>query len=302
MLRNNNYNFFKKREQFKYLKTKHSFHFVDPSPWPFVASFGAFMVTSGTVLYMYKFLSGGNLALTGFCIILYVMYTWWRYVIREATFEEQRTAAVQRGFRLKSSIITNQITGNSKILMGSNINNQMFMVRNRFYHSTTVISAPEWLLGLGKLFGIGKAAPVCPSPTPPSATFPGIDGVGPIKVFAHSVVSSLTDPIVWKFVLGVSYLVAVYAIIGSSYTKFMSVVEINHVYNQILMDPSLLNFLNDSYPTLNLFNEHSAGLICSKSLYQLSYEQCEIIVKFCIHTKNHMIFGVLIDTTNMLNI
>jgi cytochrome c oxidase subunit 3 len=28
------------------------------------------------------------------------MYTWWRDVIREATFEEQHTVAVQKGLRL----------------------------------------------------------------------------------------------------------------------------------------------------------------------------------------------------------
>ena len=39
-------------EQFKYLKTKHSWHLVDPSPWPLVASLGAFFMTSGGVLYM----------------------------------------------------------------------------------------------------------------------------------------------------------------------------------------------------------------------------------------------------------
>jgi hypothetical protein len=29
-------------EQFKYLKTRHTWHLVDPSPWPIVASLGAF--------------------------------------------------------------------------------------------------------------------------------------------------------------------------------------------------------------------------------------------------------------------
>ena len=87
-------------EQFKYLKTLHSFHLVDPSPWPLVASLGAFMLTLGGVLYMHNFLGGGQLLLTGLSIILYVMYTWWRDIIREATFEEQHTFAVQRGLRL----------------------------------------------------------------------------------------------------------------------------------------------------------------------------------------------------------
>lgn len=66
------------KEQFKYLKTAHSYHLVDPSPWPFIASLGGFMLTSGLVLYMHKFVGGWNLLITGFMLILYVMYTWWR--------------------------------------------------------------------------------------------------------------------------------------------------------------------------------------------------------------------------------
>jgi cytochrome c oxidase subunit 3 len=88
------------KEQFKYLKTAHSYHLVDPSPWPIVASLGAFMLTSGLVLYMHKFLGGWELFITGFILILYVMYTWWRDVIREATFEDQHTIVVQKGLRL----------------------------------------------------------------------------------------------------------------------------------------------------------------------------------------------------------
>ena len=87
-------------EQFKYLKTRHSWHLVDPSPWPSVASLGAFFMTSGGVLYMHNFIGGGRFCLIGFITILYVMYTWWRDIIREATFEEQHTFSVQRGLRL----------------------------------------------------------------------------------------------------------------------------------------------------------------------------------------------------------
>lgn len=35
------------KEQFKYLKTKHSYHIVNPSPWPLTASISSFMITSG---------------------------------------------------------------------------------------------------------------------------------------------------------------------------------------------------------------------------------------------------------------
>jgi len=57
-------------------------------------------MTSGGVLYMHNYIGGSNLFLSGFFIILFVMYTWWRDVIREATFEEQHTFSVQRGLRL----------------------------------------------------------------------------------------------------------------------------------------------------------------------------------------------------------
>lgn len=82
------------------LKTKHHFHLVDPSPWPLMASLGALALTSGTVLFMHNYYGGLQLIQTGVLIILVVMFTWWRDVIREATFEELHNAAVQRGLRL----------------------------------------------------------------------------------------------------------------------------------------------------------------------------------------------------------
>ena len=88
------------KEQLKHLRTFHTYHLVDPSPWPLVASLGAFMLTTGGVLYMHKFIGGWNLFVTGFAILLYVMYTWWRDIIREATFEDQHTSVVQKGLKL----------------------------------------------------------------------------------------------------------------------------------------------------------------------------------------------------------
>lgn len=87
-------------EQFRYIKTRHSFHLVDPSPWPIVSSMGSLMFTTGLVMYMHKFKGGFNLSLTGLATILYVMFVWWRDVVREATYEDQHTSAVQRGLRL----------------------------------------------------------------------------------------------------------------------------------------------------------------------------------------------------------
>ena len=90
----------KTRFDFKYLNTAHQFHLVDPSPWPLVASIGGLCLTSGLVLYMQKMVGGFSLLLNGFCLVLLVMYTWWRDIVREATYEEHHTVSVQRGLRL----------------------------------------------------------------------------------------------------------------------------------------------------------------------------------------------------------
>ena len=85
---------------FKYLSTTHKFHLVDPSPWPLMASLGGFMLTIGAVSYMHKMSGGWGLFLNGFLLILFVMYVWWRDIVREATYEEHHTFVVQRGLRL----------------------------------------------------------------------------------------------------------------------------------------------------------------------------------------------------------
>lgn len=87
-------------KSFTYLKTTHSYHLVDPSPWPVFAAFSVFMLTTGGVLYMQRFIGGWNLFLIGFIALLYVMYTWWRDIIREAMFEDTHTVVVQKGLRL----------------------------------------------------------------------------------------------------------------------------------------------------------------------------------------------------------
>jgi len=94
-----NYTLFYK-EQLKYLKTSHSYHLVDSSPWPFVAALGGFMLTSGLILYIHKFIGGWNLLITGLFLIFYVMFTWWRDVVRESTFEDKHSIIVQKGLKL----------------------------------------------------------------------------------------------------------------------------------------------------------------------------------------------------------
>jgi cytochrome c oxidase subunit 3 len=43
---------------------KHDYHIIDPSPWPLLASIGAFVMALGGVGYM-RYLSGGTFHLFG---------------------------------------------------------------------------------------------------------------------------------------------------------------------------------------------------------------------------------------------
>ncbi|HND46128.1 MAG TPA: cytochrome c oxidase subunit 3 [Chitinophagales bacterium] len=79
---------------------KHSFHLVDPSPWPIVSAFSALMLTFGGVLYMHGYSGGFFLLQFGFLMILFMMYCWWRDIIREATLEGQHTKSVQTGLKM----------------------------------------------------------------------------------------------------------------------------------------------------------------------------------------------------------
>lgn len=84
----------------KSISTLHKFHLVDPSPWPLVASLAALMLTTGLVLYMHRVWGGWELITNGLALIFYVMYVWWRDIVREATYENHHTVKVQRGLRL----------------------------------------------------------------------------------------------------------------------------------------------------------------------------------------------------------
>ena len=75
---------------------KHDYHLVDPSPWPFVGSLGAFLLAVGAVgnmkglvgaehplAFMYGDGSWGGLIL-GFAVVIYTMIGWWGDVIKES--------------------------------------------------------------------------------------------------------------------------------------------------------------------------------------------------------------------------
>lgn len=79
---------------------KHSFHLVDPSPWPLVSAISALMLTFGSVLYMHGYNGGFFLFQFGFSMVLFMMFCWWRDIIREGTIEGQHTDSVQNGLKV----------------------------------------------------------------------------------------------------------------------------------------------------------------------------------------------------------
>jgi cytochrome c oxidase subunit 3 len=81
------------------MSQKHPFHLVDPSPWPLAGATAGFTMTTGAVLYMHGYVGGGSLFIFGLLILLGTMYTWWRDIVREGTFEGQHTSIVQLGLR-----------------------------------------------------------------------------------------------------------------------------------------------------------------------------------------------------------
>ena len=116
---------------------------------------------------------------------------------------------------------------------------------------------------------------------------------------AKSIWLSVTNSLVWQEVSIIAFIVLFYASVGYSIVKIITM-DIVNMYSQIAANPDLVDFLNTTYSDLSKFNECSVELLLNKSLYKLSDAECEIIVKFCIHTKNYMIFGIFIDPINQL--
>jgi heme/copper-type cytochrome/quinol oxidase subunit 3 len=77
---------------------KHPFHLVDPSPWPLVGSFAAFMIATGTTIVFHDY-GGPGLIKFGIFLLISTFILWWRDVIREGSFEGQHTHIVQLGLR-----------------------------------------------------------------------------------------------------------------------------------------------------------------------------------------------------------
>ena len=77
----------------------HSYHLVEPSPWPAVGAASAFGLALGAIMYMHEMPFGAAIMAVALLAILYTMYMWWRDVIREAEHQGHHTPIVQLGMR-----------------------------------------------------------------------------------------------------------------------------------------------------------------------------------------------------------
>jgi cytochrome c oxidase subunit 3 len=90
---------------------KHDYHLVDPSPWPFTGSLGAFLLAIGLVVQMkglstneeswaHFFLGQGHLPvlILGVLIIGWTMFGWWGDIIKES-HNGDHTPVVDLGLR-----------------------------------------------------------------------------------------------------------------------------------------------------------------------------------------------------------
>jgi cytochrome c oxidase subunit 3 len=78
----------------------HTFHLVNPSPWPFTTAFGLLYTTFGAVLYFHYYELGSTFFFLGFLITLSSFICWCRDIVREATFEGFHTKNVQKNVRI----------------------------------------------------------------------------------------------------------------------------------------------------------------------------------------------------------
>ncbi|NWH07497.1 MAG: cytochrome c oxidase subunit 3 [Alphaproteobacteria bacterium] len=86
---------------------KHDYHLVDPSPWPFVGSLGAFIMALGAIMWMnhdYALFQElpfppSWIFILGVAIVLYTMAGWWYDVVRESVVLHEHTPVVKLGLR-----------------------------------------------------------------------------------------------------------------------------------------------------------------------------------------------------------
>ena len=175
-------------------------------------------------------------------------------------------------------------------------------VRNiRFYHRTLTKEVPEWLsvIAVKVVSFFGKKA-IAPAPaTPPIALFPNAGNPNPIKpiIFMfNSALASFKYKAFWTAFSGITTCIVVGHVGLLAYSSRCDWKAVVEIHSQIVMNTELINSLNISYPVLNEFNENAARFVERKACGRLTYEDCQLIIKYSIRYKNNIIFKtILVD-------
>jgi cytochrome c oxidase subunit 3 len=78
----------------------HTFHLVNPSPWPLTVSAALLGVTVGGVLFFHEYTLGFYLLVFSLALVLVLASFWWRDVFREGIYLKHHTFKVVASLRL----------------------------------------------------------------------------------------------------------------------------------------------------------------------------------------------------------
>jgi len=113
------------------LKNRHFYHIVNNSPWPLLISFTLLGLTSGTMFWFHQNVI--YIFFLSFCTMIYIMFLWFRDVIREGTFEGNHTKEVQSNLKFGMFLFIL-----SEVMF-------FFSFFWTFFHSSL---APSWEIGI----------------------------------------------------------------------------------------------------------------------------------------------------------
>lgn len=75
----------------------HTYHLVDPRPWPLTRSIRAIILTTGLVKWFHQF--NPDLLILGLLTTLLTITQWWRDIVREGTYQGLHTKRVTIGLQ-----------------------------------------------------------------------------------------------------------------------------------------------------------------------------------------------------------
>jgi len=83
-----------------YKESKHLFHVLEPSLWPFFIAIGLFFFVTGLAFSMHYIITGYYILLLGFIILIITSIFWFFDISREAVIIGYHSRIVRKGFQI----------------------------------------------------------------------------------------------------------------------------------------------------------------------------------------------------------